>query len=375
MDFKIRELRTRKELKQFVDFPHRLYAGNSFWVPTMRKSELDTLDWDRNPAFAYCEARYWLAERDGKVIGRIAGIINRRHYEVWGQPYMRFGWLDMVDEPQVTNVLLETVQSWAREENLEAMHGPLGFTNLDHNGVLVEGFEELATMAASYNYPYYMAHMQTAGYEKDVDYLEYLMPMVDAMPEKIVKLSGMVQKRYDLHFLEVDDKKDLIPYARELFKLMGAEYQHLYGVVPLTDEQVEDYIQQYFGFMSPKFVPIILDNEDKMVAFGVVMPSLSRAMQKARGRLFPFGFLHIIRALKVNDRMDLMLIAITKEYQGRGINAMLMTRMFEVFRDMGIKNVEANAELESNIAVQAQWKHFERRQHRRRRIYIKHLAG
>jgi len=194
------------------------------------------------------------------------------------------------------------------------------------------------------------------------------------MPERIVKLSKMVAKRYGLHFLEAKSKKELIPYARELFGLIGAEYKHLYGVVPLTEEQVEAYIQQYFGFISPKFVPIILDKDGKMAAFGVVLPSLSRAMQKAKGRMLPFGFMPILRALRVNDRIDLMLIAISKEYQGKGVNAMLMDRMFKVFLEMGIKYVEANPALESNIAVQAHWKHFERRQHRRRRIYIKHLA-
>jgi len=373
MDITIKEIHTRKELKQFVDFPHRLYAGNAFWVPSMRNSELDTLDWEKNPAFAYCSARYWVAERQGEVIGRIAGIINRRHHEVWKQPYMRFGWLDVTDDPNMTRGLLDKVEDWAREEGLTAVHGPLGFTNLDHNGVLVEGFEELATMAAGYNYPYYVDHMTTAGYRKDVDYVEYLMPMVEAMPERIVKLAKIVAKRYDLHFLQVKNKKELIPYARELFGLIGAEYKHLYGVVPLTEAHVDAYIQQYFGFISPKFVPIILNKKGKMVAFGVVLPSLSRAMQKAKGRLFPFGFLHIMRALRVNDRMDLMLIAVSKDYQGKGVNAMLMDRMFNVFREMDIQYVEANPELESNIAVQAQWKYFVRRQHRRRRIYIKHL--
>jgi len=375
MDVTIRELHTRKELKQFIDFPHHLYAGNAYWVPSMCESELDTLDWEVNPAFEYCQARYWLAEQDGQVVGRIAGIINRRHHEVWEQPYLRFGWLDMVDDPQVTQALIDTVEAWARTEGLTAVHGPLGFTNLDHNGVLVEGFEELATMAGGYNYPYYMELMQSAGYVKDVDYVEYLMPMIEELSPRIEKLAGLVQKRYDLHFLDVKNKKELIPYARELFSLLGAEYKHLYGVVPLTEKQVELYIEQNFGFISPKFVPIILDNAGEMAAFGFVLPSLSRALQKAKGRLFPFGFLHILRALRVNDRMDLMLVAITKKYQGKGINAMLIMRMFKLFKEMEIQYVESNPELESNIAVQAQWKHFERRQHRRRRIYIKHLAG
>ena len=375
MDVTIKEIHTRTELKKFVDFPHHLYAGNDYWVPSMRKGELDTLDRDVNPAFATCEARFWLAERDGKVVGRIAGIINRRHHDEWEQPYMRFGWLDVIDDPQATQALLDTVEAWARAEGLTAVHGPLGFTNLDHNGVLVEGFEELATMAAGYNYPYYPAHIEAAGYAKDVDYVEYLMPMIDTMHPKIVKLAEVVAKRYGLHFLEAKNKKELIRYARDLFGLIGAEYKHLYGVVPLTDAQVNAYIQQYLGFISPKFVPIILDANGKMAAFGLTLPSLSRALQKAKGRLLPFGFLHILRALRVNDRMDLLLIAISKEYQGKGVNAMLIDRMFTLFREMDIQYVESNPELESNIAVQAQWKHFERRQHRRRRIYIKHLQA
>ena len=375
MDYLIKEIRTRKELKRFVDFPHQLYAGNAYWVPAMRKGELDTLDRAKNPAFSYCQARYWLAWRNGKIVGRIAGIINQRHHSVWGQPYMRFGWFDAVDDPSITRALLEKVEDWARAEKLSAVHGPLGFTNLDHNGVLVEGFAELATMAAGYNYPYYMDHMAAAGYAKDVDYIEFLMPMIDNMHEKIVKLAEVVQKRYDLHFLEAKNKRELLPYARELFGLIGAEYQHLYGVVPLTDAQVDATIRQYFDFIAPKFVPVILDGNGKMVAFGITLPSLSRALQKAKGRLFPFGFLHMLRALRVNDRADLLLVAITKDYQGKGVNAVLINRMFEVFRGMGIQFVESNPELESNIAVQAQWKHFERREHRRRRIYIKHLSA
>lgn len=373
MPFEIKEIHTRKELKQFVNFPHHLYAGNAYWVPSMRKGELNTLDREVNPAFTYCRARYWLALQKGEVVGRIAGIINQRHHEVWGQPYMRFGWLDALDDPEITKALLKKVEDWAREEGLTAVHGPLGFTNLDHNGILVEGFEELATMAAGYNYPYYMDHIASAGYDKDVDYVEYLMPMIDQMDPRITKLAAMVQKRYHLHLLEVKSKNELLPYARELFTMLGAEYKHLYGVVPLTDAQVEAYINDYIGFLPPKFVPIILDEDGKMAAFGVTMPSLSKALQRTGGRLFPFGFVHILRAMRKNDRADLLLVAVSKAYRGKGVNAILITRMFEVFLEMGIKFVEANPELESNIAVQSQWKHFERRQHRRRRIYIKHL--
>jgi GNAT superfamily N-acetyltransferase len=373
MEFQIREVHSKKEFKAFVDFPHHLYAGNAYWVPSMRSDELNTLSKDKNPAFAYCQARYWLAYEEGRVIGRIAGIVNRRHQEVWGQPYIRFGWFDVVDDPEVTQKLLGEVENWAREEGLTAVHGPMGFTNLDHTGMLIEGFDELATMAAGYNYPYYQDHMAQAGYVKDVDNVEYEMTMTDAIDPKITKLAALIQKRYDLRLLKVKNKKDLLPFAHELFDLLGAEYSHLYGVVPMNEAQVNAYIDQYFGFISPEFVPVIVDANGKMVAFGITIPSLAKALQKAKGRLFPFGFFYLMRALKKNDRAELMLVAVAKEYQGKGVNAVLITHIFKVFRDFGIKKVESNPELENNIAVQAQWKHFDRRLHKRRRIFIKDL--
>ena len=375
MDVCIKEVHNKKALKAFVDFPHRLYAGNAYWVPSLRSDEMNTLDREKNPAFAYCETRCWLAYEGRQAAGRIAGIINHRHKEKWGQPYMRFGWFDVANDPTVTLALLEKVESWARDEGLTAVHGPMGFTNLDHAGMLVEGFEELATQAAGYNYAYYSDHMAQAGYVKDVDYLEYEIPMPDAVDPKIAKLAELVLKRKNLRLLEVKDKKELLPYAHELFNMLGAEYKHLYGVVPLSEKQVDAYINQYFGFISPEFVPVIVDAGGRMVAFGVTIPSLSKALQRSKGRLFPFGAIYLMRALKKNDRADLLLVAVAKEYQGKGVNAILINRMFEVFRDFGIMKVESNPELESNIAVQAQWKHFKRRQHKRRRIFIKHLAG
>ena len=375
MDVCIKEVHTKKALKVFVDFPHSLYAGNAYWVPTLRSDEMNTLDREKNPAFAYCEAHCWLAYEGKQVVGRIAGIINRRHKEKWGQPYMRFGWFDVVGDSAVTLALLEKVEGWARDEGLTAVHGPMGFTNMDHAGMLVEGFEELATQAAGYNYAYYGDHLTQAGYVKDVDYLEYEILMPDAVDRKIAKLAELVLKRNNLRLLEVKDKKELLPYAHELFEMLGAEYKHLYGVVPLSEEQVDAYIDQYFGFISPEFVPVIVDAGGRMVAFGVTIPSLSKALQRSKGRLFPFGAFHLMRALKKNDRVDLLLVAVAKEYQGKGVNAVLINRMFEVFRDFGIKKAESNPELESNIAVQAQWKHFERRQHKRRRIFIKYLGN
>jgi len=373
MDFTIEPVSTPRELKAFINFPHHLYAGNPYWVPSLRKDERSTLDRSSNPSFAYCDANYWIAWRGGKVVGRIAGIINHRHHEKWKQPFMRFGWFDVIDDRAVSSALLAKVETWAREEGLSAVHGPMGFTNLDHAGMLVEGFEELATQAAGYSYAYYPALMEAAGYRKDVDYVEYEMDVPDELNMRISKLADLVLKRYHLRLVSAADKQELIPYAHQLFDLLGKEYEHLYGVVPLSEEQVEAYIAQYLGFISPEFVPIIIDQDDQMAAFGIVLPSLSKALQRCKGRLFPFGIFHLMRALKVNDRADLMLVAVSGPNRGKGLNAVLIKQMFAIFKEFGIQKVESNPELETNIAVQAQWKHFTRRQHKRRRIYIKDL--
>jgi len=373
MHIRIEPVSDKKGLKKFIHFPFTLYRDNRFWVPPILKNEWDTFLPDRNPAFEVCDARCWLAFNGSRVVGRIAGIINRLYIGKWGKKHARFGWIDFVDDSRVSAALLGTVEDWASSQGMEAVHGPLGFTNMDHAGMLVEGFDELATQATIYNHAYYPGHLEAAGYRKDRDWVEYEMPMVDAIDDKFFRLADKVRSRYGLHLLKVSKKKDLLPYARRLFELMEAEYARLYASVPLTEAQVENYIQQYFALISPEFVPIVLDEIGEMVAFGVALPSLSRALQKSRGRLFPFGFLHIMRALRKNDRADLYLVAVRGDYQGRGVNAILITEMFRVFRDFGIRVIESNPELEDNIAVQAQWRHFGRRQHKHRRAYIKYL--
>ncbi|MHB8808306.1 MAG: GNAT family N-acetyltransferase, partial [Anaerolineaceae bacterium] len=252
-------------------------------------------------------------------------------------------------------------------------HGPLGFTDMDPEAMLVEGFDEMGTLIGIYNYSYYRTHMEKAGYVKDTDWVEFEIKVPAGGVEKIKKLAEIVEERYHLHYLDAKNKKELLLYARQLFELLDETYQHLYGVTPLSQEQIDAYITQYLGFLSPEFVPIILDETNKMVAFGIAMPSLSQALQKSKGRFFPFGFLYLLRALRKNDKGDLCLIAVRKDFQGKGVNSMLMTRLLDVFARMGITSVESNPELEDNINVQAQWKHFEFRQHKRRRVFIKKL--
>ena len=373
MTITIKEVTNRRLLRKFVNFPFKLYKGNSNWIPTLRSDEMNTLRKDKNPAFAFCRAKYWLAYKDGKIAGRIAGIINPRYQERWGNAYARFGWIDFIDDDHVSRALLAKVEEWAQEQGMQAMHGPLGFTDMDPEAMLVEGFDEMGTLIGIYNYSYYRTHMEKAGYVKDTDWVEFEIKVPAGGVEKIRKLAEIVEERYHLHYLDAKNKKELLLYARQLFELLDETYQHLYGVTPLSQEQIDAYITQYLGFLSPEFVPIILDETNKMVAFGIAMPSLSRALQKSKGRFFPLGFLYLLRALRKNDKGDLCLIAVRKDFQGKGVNSMLMTRLLDVFARMGITSVESNPELEDNINVQAQWKHFEFRQHKRRRVFIKKL--
>jgi GNAT superfamily N-acetyltransferase len=375
MAVQIKEVLNQKDLKAFIDYPHKLYKGNKYWVPTLVSDDENTLRRDRNPAFEHCEARYWLALRDGKIVGRVAAILNQPHIKRWGEAYMRFGWIDFIDDLEISTALMKTVEAWAAERNLAAVHGPLGFTDMDREGMLIFGFDELATLATIYNHPYYPLHLEKLGYQKDIDWVEYEISMPSEPDEKIVRMAEIVMRRNNLHLLKPKNKKELLKYAKELFQLLCDEYRNLYGFVPLTEKQVDAYIKQYFGFITPDFVPIVLDENNRMVAFGIGMPSLSLALQRSRGRLFPFGFIHLLTALKKNDRADLYLIAVKSEYQGKGVNAILMEEMSSVLLKYGIKKIETNPELENNRLVQGQWKYFDTRQHKRRRVFIKHLGS
>ncbi|MDO9546507.1 MAG: GNAT family N-acetyltransferase [Pelolinea sp.] len=370
---KIKEVKNLRELKAFVNYPFSLYKDSPYWVPALRSDDLNTFRSDKNPAFEFCRAKYWLAYKQGKVVGRVAGIINQRHIDKWEQRYARFGWIDFIDDAEVSSALLRTVEGWALENGLEAVHGPLGFTDLDREGMLVEGFNELGTLATFYNYAYYPKHMQTAGYVKDTDWVEYEIQMPEEPDEKITRLAETLLRRYDLRLLTFKKKKDMLRYANAVFDLLDEAYSHLYGVTPLTRRQVDAYIKQYFGFISPDFLPVVVDAQDNLIAFGITLPSLSQALRKAKGRLFPTGFIHLLRALAKNDKGDLYLVAVKHEYQGKGVNAILIKRLLEVFNSFGIRSVESNPELENNLNVRTQWKHFDHRQHKRRRIFIKHM--
>jgi GNAT superfamily N-acetyltransferase len=373
MSVTIQEVFTRKQLKDFINFPYRMYKGNASFVPPLKFDEVMTLRRDKNPAFDYCEARMWLAYKDNRVVGRVAAIINLAYIEKWKNPYLRFGWIDFENDLEIVKSLMTQVESWAKEKGLTAVVGPLGFTDLDHEGMLVEGFDQLGTLATIYNHPYYPELLSKLGYVKDADWVEYKIKIPNQVPEKLDRASSVVARRYGLSPLKAKSSKEILPYAGEIFELINDAYSHLYGVVPLTERQIKYYTKAYFSFIRTDFVSLILDKQGKLAAFGITMPSLSRALQKAGGSLFPFGFIYIIMALRKSKLGDLYLVAVRKDLQGKGVNAMLMSELTKNYIRNGVEFAESNPELENNVQVQALWEYYDVQQHKRRRSFIKKL--
>lgn len=372
MSIEIRKVETRAELKKFVTFPETIYGGEPNWVPAFVFDDLNTLNKNKNPAFEFCEAEYWTAWKDGKMVGRIAGIINHRFVEKWGKKYARFGWIDFIEDFEVAKALAGTVEIWARAKGMAGLHGPWGFTDLDREGMLVEGFGERATFATIYNYPYYPAYMEKLGYVKDVDWVEFRVRTPDSIPEKILRVNEILSERSGVSIYEWKTKKELkTKYGEQVFELIDEAYAGLYGTTPLSRRQVQAYIGQYLNFVDPRFTKLLVDTEGRLAGFAITIPSLSEALYKSRGRLFPFGWARLLLALRKPTYMDMMLVAVRKEYMARGVVALLMTALNKSAIENGIQESETNPELETNIAVQGIWKDYPKRQHKRRRIYLK----
>lgn len=372
---KVVEVRTKKQLKKFVTFPFKLYSDNPYWIPPLLVDEMNTLRWDKNPAFSYCKARYWLVYKDNKLAGRIAGIINQRAIEKWGKKYARFGWFDFIDDPDVAKCLLKLVEDWGRQEGMSGIQGPMGFCDLDKEGMLIEGFDELGTFTTLYNYSYYPRYMEMMGYVKDVDWYEYVLEVPDQLSDNILKIAETVKERNQLRTITFTKAKQILPYATSIFKMINEAYSDLYNVVPLTDEQVDFYVKQYFSVVNPDFVNIVLDRNDQMAAFSIGFPSLAKTMQKTKGKLLPLGFIRLLKALKVNNSVDMLLVAVRPDLQGKGVNSLLMEAMAEACRKNGIKVAHLNPQLENNLKVRSQWKHFSGQQNKKRRCYYKELQA
>jgi len=373
MEIGIRKVVTRSELKKFIDFQYRLYKGNPYWCPQVRMDELRTLDRKKNLAFEYCEAEYWLAYRNGKIVGRVAGIINPRANKRWNENLVRFGWIDFIDDPEVSRKLIATVEEWGRSKGMSGIHGPLGFTDMDNEGMLIEGFEEMAILTSIYNYPYYPKHMEAMGFVKAADWLQHEFPVPAEIPEKVVRMSELVMERYNIRPLSVKKPKDLIPYARKMWTTLNESFDVLYGFAAITEAQMDAYTKQYFGFIRPEFVSILIDGNDDVVGFGISMPNLTKALQKCNGHLFPFGFLHILKAIRKNDIVDMYLIGVRPDYHGKGILAVVFNELNKAYIRHGVKFTISSNQLEENAKALTIWKNFESRQHIRRRCWVRHF--
>ncbi|SFL31067.1 hypothetical protein SAMN05216357_11835 [Porphyromonadaceae bacterium KH3CP3RA] len=372
----INKVRTKDDLKKFIQFGIDLYEGNEYFVPPLIYDERATLNWSKNPAFDHCDANYFLAYRDDKIVGRIGVIINHKANEKWNERNARFGFVDFIDDNEVVDALFGAAESWARSRGMEKIHGPLGFTDLDHEGMLVEGFDQIGTLSTIYNYPYYVNHMERMGYIKDQDWVEFLITIPKEMPERFQRASEIVKKRSGLDVKHIQSKKDVLPYARDIFKLINRAYKDLYGYVELTDRQIDYYVDMYIPMLRLEFLTLVIRQEDnKLVGVGIGLPSIAKALQKARGRFVPTGWYHLYKALKGKGTnvLDLLMVAVDPEYQGKGLNALMFNEFIPAANQLGFEYAESNPELEINSKVHSMWNGLETKQHKRRRAFIKNL--
>ncbi|MDY4705787.1 MAG: N-acetyltransferase [Prevotella sp.] len=377
----IKKVTSRKELKKFVDFHYDLYEGCPYDVPNLFSDELNTLSPEKNAAFDFCEAEYYLAYKDGKLSGRVAAIINKRANQKWNRQSVRFGWIDFIDDIEVSTALLKAVEDFGRSRGMKEVVGPLGFSDMDPEGMLTWGFDKLGTMATIYNYPYYPQHIEKmGGWVKDNDYVEFYMEVPDKVPEKYARIAELVESRYNLHVKKLT-RREVIKenYGRKLFDIINRTYGDLYGFVTLTDRQVEQYVNMYFPLADLNLITVIVDGNknDEVVGMGITIPSLSHALQKCRrGRLLPFGWWHLLRAIKWHktDGVDLLLVGFLPEYRAKGANALLFADLIPRYIDYGFKWGESQVEMESNEHVQSQWGPLNPVNHKRRRCYKKTIS-
>lgn len=377
----IKRVETKKDLKDFIEFHYDLYEGNQYDAPNLYSDELNTLSRDKNAAFDFCEAEYYLALKEGKVVGRVAAIINNRANEKWKKKDVRFGWIDFIDDIEVTSALLKAVEDYGKEKGMTSIVGPLGFTDMDPEGMLTWGFDQLGTMATIYNYDYYPQHMEkVGGWEKDNDYVEYRLDVPETAPEKYTKIAEMVEKRYNLHARKLT-KKEIFEggYGKKLFDLINVTYAHLYGFSELTDRQIDQYVKMYFPLADLDLITVIEDGnkDNQLVGLAITIPSLTRALQKCRrGRLFPLGWWHLLRAIKFHktEVVDLLLIGVLPEYRSKGANALVFADLIPRYVKYGFKWGETHVEMETNESVQSQWGPLDPIMHKKRRCYRKQIG-
>ena len=377
----IKRVETKKDLKAFIECHYDLYEGNQYDAPNLYSDEFNTLSKDKNAAFDFCEAEYFLALKEGKVVGRVAAIINNKANEKWDKQDVRFGWIDFIDDIEVSKALLKAVEDYGREKGMTSVVGPLGFTDMDPEGMLTWGFDQLGTMATIYNYDYYPKHMEKlGGWEKDNDYVEYRLDVPETAPEKYTKIAEMVEKRYNLHVRKLT-KKEIFEggYGKKLFDLINVTYANLYGFSELTDHQIDQYVKMYFPLADLDLITVIEDGnkDNQLVGLAITIPSLTRALQKChRGRLFPFGWWHLLRAIKFHktEVVDLLLIGVLPEYRSKGANSLVFADLIPRYVKYGFKWGETHVEMETNESVQSQWGPLDPTMHKKRRCYRKAIG-
>ncbi|MBE6778296.1 MAG: N-acetyltransferase [Ruminococcaceae bacterium] len=376
MPVTITEVLTNRDIRIFINFSRKMYKDVEAYVPSFIGDDKD--DWDprKNPAFTYCEAKRWLAWKDGKPVGRIGAILSHKANDKWGTNRMRFSQMDFIDDPEVSAALFGAVEQWAAEKGCDQIHGPLGFTDMDREGMLVDGFDKRNMFITYYNHPYYNEHMERLGYRKDVDWVEYKIytPSPDS-PEavKLHRIAEHVKRSRGLHVADIKTRFHMKSLVGQVFALANEAYSPLYGMVELTDEQIKRYASNFIPLLDPRYTCFVLNQQEELVAFGISAPSLASAMKKAKGHMLPFGWVHLLKNLIKNDALDMFLIAVKPELQGAAINAIILDKLIQSAAKGGIRYAETGPQLETNAKILAQWKLFDKELHKRRRCYIKDI--
>ncbi len=366
---------TKKEIKTFVQFPFQLYQNHPYWVPPIVKNEMETFDPTKNPVYEHAESHLFLAYKEDKIVGRIAAIINWQEVKEQQKSKIRFGWWDVIDDIEVTKKLIEKVIEIGKNNQLEHIEGPMGFSNLDKVGVVTEGFDEIGSMITWYNYPYYAEHLEKLGFQIEKKYQESKFPFSNVQPETFEKACTIIEKRYGLKAVSFKKNKDILPKVNEMFEVFNQSYASLASFVAITEREKTYYKEKYISFINPEYIKFVLNEEGKMVAFSIVMPSFSKALQKANGNLFPFGFYQLLKAKKESKDVLFYLIGILPEFQNKGVTALIFKEYYYTFTQKGIKNCIRTPELEENIAIQNIWKNFNPQVFRRRRTFSKNIVG
>lgn len=376
MSVEIKEVQSRRELREFVNFPEKLYRHNPYYVPPLEFDQMDTLDQKKGAAQEFCDSKLYLAYKDGKLAGRVAAIVNRLANKQWNHKEVRFGWYDFIDDREVSKALMDKVEEFGRKYGMESVVGPLGFTDFDPEGLLIEGFDQLSTMALIYNYPYYVDHIEEMGFQKDADWIEYKIEVPKALPERVARMANIIEQRANVHVTPLTRKlikeKD---YAHKIFKIINECYKNLYNFTVLPEKMADKYIGFYLKVLDLNYVSLVENDKDEIVAFGITMPSIVRALQRSRGKLFPFGWWYLAKSLffKREEGVEMLLVGVNPEYRNSGVNTLVQHDMFKKYTDAGVKWAETNAILETNIKNQGQFKEFDRECKKRRRSYIKPL--